>query len=327
MKNKNHNKLISKDNRLIKFKGRMTLNELKLFNLIVAEVREQQRNQFEKYKIDVSTLANRTEFKDFYNYILEIALNLEKKRILLDGRDERGEYKTTLRLINKPIVRKDSKEVELYIDKDLVPYILELKKYFTSYEITNILNLNSSYSIRLYEILKSYEYKGIYTVELLELREYLGIKEEEYYRFYDFEKWVLKVAKLEINKETDIVIDYEKIKSGRKISKIMFKIDPKDMEKELYIEYLDKNYRIKDIKQMAGLSQENFNSEQIIELYGIAVKKLEDHEEKDILEYIRLNYLYVKDKAGNGKYSYLKKALKEDYAVAEGQIKFDYYIK
>lgn len=33
----------------MEFKGRMTTNELKLFSLVIADVREQQRKQFEEY--------------------------------------------------------------------------------------------------------------------------------------------------------------------------------------------------------------------------------------------------------------------------------------
>ena len=324
MKESKNKKLVVKDNRLIDFKGRMSLNELKLFCLVVADVREQQENQFEEYRIDVSALAERTDFKDFYNYISEIALNLEKKRILLEGKDERGEYRTTVRLINKPTIRKDSKELELYIDKDLIPYILDLKKHFTTYEISNILSLNSAYSIRIYELLKQKQYRGCRNIKVDKLREYLGIKQGEYNRFYDFERWILKVAKEEINEYTDLKIDYEKIKRGRKIDEINFNIESKDCDKEIYIKYLNEFYNIKEMKLKMGLKEENFSPIQIMDIYEKAVKKA-GNEDINLFEYIRLNYIEIKDKARN-KYSYLLKALENDYASAIPQISLDYYI-
>ena len=321
---KEEKKLVVKDNRLIDFKGRMSLNELKLFCLVVADVREQQENQFEEYRIDVSVLAQRTDSKDFYNYISEIALNLEKKRILLEGKDKRGKYRTVLRLINKPVIREDSKELELYIDKDLIPYILDLKKHFTTYEISNILSLNSAYSIRIYELLKQKQYRGYRNIKVDKLRDYLGIKEEEYNRFYDFEKRILKVAKEEINEYTDINIDYEKIKKGRKIDEINFKIESKDQEKEIYIEYLNEFYNIKEMKLKMGLKEENFSPIQIMDIYEKAVEKA-GNEDINLFEYIRLNYIEIKDNARN-KYSYLLNALDNDYASAISQISLDYYI-
>lgn len=64
---------------------------------------------------------------------------------------------------------------------------------------------------------------------------------------------------------------------------------------------------------------ENFNSKQVIDIYEKAVEKTGD-EDIDIFEYIRLNYLHIKNKARN-KYGYLLKAIENDYAAAIGQIK------
>ena len=50
-------------------------------------------------------------------------------------------------------------------------------------------------------------------------------------------------------------------------------------------------------------------------------------DENDLSKYIKLNYLLMNEKQGvKNKFSYLKKALKEDYAAARGQIKFNYPI-
>ncbi|MCR2042680.1 replication initiation protein [Anaerosalibacter massiliensis] len=141
-------------------------------------------------------------------------------------------------MINKPEITEDSKELGLYIDKDLIPYILDLKKNFTRYQIENILQLRSSYSVRIYELLKQYESIEERKINIKDLREYLGI-EEEYERFYDFERSVLKVSKKEINKFTDIKINYEKIKKGRKIIAIKFTIQP--VQDRNYLKYLEDN--------------------------------------------------------------------------------------
>ena len=163
--------------------------------------------------------------------------------------------------------------------------------------------------VRIYELLKQYERIGRREIDLQELRRYLGILEEEYSRFYDFERRVLKQAKEEINEQTDLNIDYEKLKTGRRITSILFKIEAKDQEREVYIDYLNEFYNIKEIKIKMGLEDENFSTEQIMNLYEKAVEKA-GNEDIDIFEYIRLNYLNIKDKARNS-YSYLLKALEK----------------
>ena len=60
-------------------------------------------------------------------------------------------------------------------------------------------------------------------------------------------------------------------------------------------------------------------------LYETAVKKA-DGEDINLFEYIKLNYNNIKDKARN-RYSYLLKALENDYASAIGQISLGYYIQ
>lgn len=328
MQEKKNDKLVVKHNKLVEFKGRMTTNELKLFGLIIADVREQQDNQFQEYNIDISVLEETTKDKNFYNYIRDVALRLEDKKIIVDGINQNNKrYFTTIRLINKPRFVEGSNKLILDIDKDLIPYIIDLKREFTRYEIENILRLKSSYAVRVYELLKQYESIGKREINIKDLRDYLGIEKEEYTRFDNFEARVLTPAQEEINKHTDILIDYEKLKTGRRITSILFKIEPKDQQNKIYIEYLNKSYNIKEMQLKMGLSQENFNSSQIINVYELAVKKLENEEEKDIFEYVRLNYLHVKEKgSARNIYSYLMKSIENDYAVAASQISLDYYI-
>ena len=64
------------------------------------------------------------------------------------------------------------------------------------------------------------------------------------------------------------------------------------------------------MKIKMGLEEENFSTEQIMNLYEIAVKKA-DNEDIDLFEYVRFNYNYIKDKARN-RYAYLLKALEDD---------------
>lgn len=324
----NNKKLVVKHNKLIEFKGRMSVCELKLFGLIIADIREQQEGRFEEYKVDLTILKETTNHNNFYDYMKEVALKLESKRMIVEDFDqENKKYFTTIRLIHKPKYRQGDNFLTIELDKDLIPYILDLKREFTRYQIENILRLKSCYSVRVYELLKQYESIGKRTISILELREILGIDLEEYQRFYDFEKWVLKQSQREINEHTDLNISYNKNKRGRNIESLTFTIVSK--EDNQYINYLNQSYNIKEFKEKAGIESENFNSKQVLELYEVAVDMLIDDykSEADLFEYIRLNYLFMKEKKGiKNPFNYLIKALKGDHAVARGQIKFDYPI-
>lgn len=116
----------------------------------------------------------------------------------------------------------DNGELTLCFDPNLKPYLLKLNKFFTSYRLENILTLKSKYSIRLYEILKSYQFKNYVVITIDELRKMLGIKDGVHSDFRNFEKRVLKVPQDELRKKTDLKFTYEKIKKGRKITAIKF---------------------------------------------------------------------------------------------------------
>ena len=92
--------------------------------------------------------------------------------------------------------------------------------------------MKSQYSIRLYEILKSYEYQHKKVFEIEELKRLLSA--EKYILFSDIKKRVLDLAMREINDLSDINVTYESIKEGRKFEKIEFSIKlKKDLDERL----------------------------------------------------------------------------------------------
>ena len=92
--------------------------------------------------------------------------------------------------------------------------------------------MKSQYSIRLYEILKSYEYKRKYIFDIDDLKNRLSA--EHYERFPDFKRYVLNTALREISTLSDLKVDYEIIKVGRRFARLEFSITlKKDMNERL----------------------------------------------------------------------------------------------
>ena len=113
--------------------------------------------------------------------------------------------------------------VELVLSEALRPYLLELRKNFTAYQLINVLCLKSKYSIRLYEIFKSYLWLGKWEVSIDDFRESIYLK-DKYKLFKELKRNVIDPSIREINKYTDLQIEYEAIKIGRSIEKLQFKI-------------------------------------------------------------------------------------------------------
>ena len=110
------------------------------------------------------------------------------------------------------------------------PYLLLLQKRFTQYDFIYILAMKSAYSIRLYELLKSYEFQRLRTFDIEELKKLLSA--ENYIRFADFKRRVLDVAMEEISRVSDIITSYSLTKDGKKYVKIQFTMREKKEMKE-----------------------------------------------------------------------------------------------
>ena len=312
------NGLVVKHNDLIEAKYKLNLVEQKIILYTVSQL-DRDENNFKLVKVKISDIAELigneihryTEFK-------KIANDLMDKKVVLSSRPNLDmRWLASSEYIGEGII-------ELEFSEKLIPYLLQLKQRFTRYEIKNILSMKSSYSVRIYELMKQYENIGKREFELTEFNRCLGLKEDEYSRIYDFERFVLKVAKEEINRDTDLIIDYEKMRKGRKITGFIFIIEPRDTEKQIYIEFLNEFYDIKNMQSKMGLSEEKFSPKQVMAIYEKAIERI-GNEDINPFEYIRLNYLNIKDKARN-KYSYLIKALENDYAVAIAQIDMNHYL-
>ena len=143
-----------------------------------------------------------------------------------------------MRWIEKPYIDDNSGIIQIKLDADMKPYLLQLKENFTKYELLWTLNFKSKYTIRLYELIKSIHYHDVYAYEkefdIDELRRMLGA--ETYKTYQTFKTRVLEPAIAEINGYSDKNVEYEPIKKGRAISKIKRLISSKDTRERLIIQ-------------------------------------------------------------------------------------------
>ena len=126
--------------------------------------------------------------------------------------------------------------IEIEVSDKLKPYFLEIAKGdFFYYHILNTRVLRSTYSIKLYLLLKSYRRFGKLEITLEELRGILEINPEEYTQYKNFKARVLETARLEMEEKNDICFKYEDIRRSRKspIEKIVFYIFDNPNAKEI----------------------------------------------------------------------------------------------
>ena len=142
------------------------------------------------------------------------------------------------------------------------PYFFELKNNFTAMQLKSVLNCSSKYAKRLYAIACQWRSVGSKRFEIEELKKMLGLIDkkgnEQFVEITAFKKFVLEIAKKQINENTDIEIDFELKKRGRSFHWITLHINSQKF-KQLEIEF-DKSIDIQKFK--SKLMAYGFNEEQ-----------------------------------------------------------------
>ena len=165
------------------------------------------------------------KYNENHSQLKEVIKTLADKSMwvrLADGR------KTIVRWIEKPYLTEGCAGIlEIKLDDDMKPYLLNLANNFTEYQLISVLALKSKNSVRLYELCKSYAFMGQFSMTLAEIRDYLQIG-DKYPEVKYFNKYVLDKGIDEINRFTDIEVSYSVQRSGRFIKGYDFTVIPQE---------------------------------------------------------------------------------------------------
>ena len=138
---------------------------------------------------------NDTLFKDFYtiDYDDLDEVNIDKKnRFAIVTKSlkklaayyvqlEQGANTIEVGLIqNKFKYERNSSKIVVSVHEDLKPFLLDLSVKYTKYAIANLAELKNVYSIKLFELLKSFQSLGYYETTIANLRKSLEIPDENY---------------------------------------------------------------------------------------------------------------------------------------------------
>ena len=106
------------------------------------------------------------------------------------------------------------------------------EEFFTKYLLEQTAEMDSNYSVRLYELLVQWKQaKKTPVFELEKFRGQLGLESDEYQTMSNFKKRVLNLAVEEINEKSDLNVSYTQKKKGRKIAGFSFTVHEKPKAK------------------------------------------------------------------------------------------------
>lgn len=259
-----------------------TIGESRLIRLLLSQIQPTDED-FKIYKISAVDFANvfglNSRDGRIYELIYEASDALTSRKIRIKD----GKSWLLTNWLSSAKYTAGSGYVELRFDANLKPYLLQLKGYFTQYKLDRVINFKSLYSIRLFELLKAEEFKAnkdgfkrFFDYE--DLRDKLGLENQEYSFFKDFRVNVIEVAQREINANSDIsIIDivYDKTPGERKYSQIVFHCEKskRDESGEVHAQNqeVEKEKKIPDdVKQMISLGISEKTALQWRKKYGVA---------------------------------------------------------
>lgn len=212
--------LVSKANSIIEAKFKLGVTEQKIISIIASNIHPNDQD-FQIYTFSIKEFGNLigSKSKNLYREVDKITTQLMQPFLFINNEGK----PTRIAWLSKATYNVNEGSVTVRFDPDLKPFFLMLNQKFTKYRLGNIIHLRSNYSIRLYELLKSFEGLTERTFTLEDLRSKLGA-EDKYPNWINFRQRVLDRAQAEIAQKTDISFTYETFRKGRAIHKIKFNI-------------------------------------------------------------------------------------------------------
>jgi len=221
----NRNTLVTKSNVLIEANYKLGATEQKIILSLASNIQPSD-SDFKTYTLSVKDFHKFLGLKGSPKYSELRAITKQLMQKVFEVKIENKVIQVSW--LSYVAYNEDEGRIEIRFDPFLKPYLLQLKREFTSYKLENIVKLKSSYAIRIYELLKQYEKIKERTFQVKELRELLGTN-DIYPAYANFKQRVLNPALKELDKKTDISFSFEEIKHGKKVDRLNYPfctIDP-----------------------------------------------------------------------------------------------------
>jgi plasmid replication initiation protein len=229
--------LVVKSNRLNSAIQNLSLPELRIVQLAIVDARETGNGLSTDTPLRIDAMryaeAFETTRQNAYNRMKEAEETLFNRRFTFldsEGKTVKSRWIQRVRYLD------DEGAIELAFTLDVVKGITRLdgaEEFFTQYLLSQTSNLNSVYSVRLYELL--IQWKTAVKTPVFELslfRGQMGLNDGEYKAMNDFKKRVLDLAVKEINEKTDLTVSYTQEKKGRLIHGFKFTVKQKEKTKK-----------------------------------------------------------------------------------------------
>lgn len=222
---------VIKDNVLNESISELSLNEYKL--LLIALSRITPTNVLNPIYLEVKNFSKLIDIEadNMYSRLKQLCRKMQGKTLLiyldennkhtfLNKKDRRHANWETFNWFH--VIRYKNGIIEIEFHDKLKPYLLNLKQ-FTKYKLKHILNLQSKYSIRIYELCSQYYNLTPKLFQIEDIKLLIGANIKSYDKITHLRRMLDKCIQ-EISTKTDIHVIYDIERLGRSCKLIKFTI-------------------------------------------------------------------------------------------------------
>lgn len=215
---------ISKSNELVEASYNLTLWEQRLILAALSGL-DSRKEISRDVVLTSSEYAElmQVSVKNAHRELYQATEKLYERSVIIKNDDHIEEFRWIQR---KAIYHKGEGKVSFTWSEDILTYISQLERRFTQYRLADVAKLNTSYAIRIYELLMRFNQTHERWIKLEDFKSLLQLK-NKYQLFRDLNKRVIKPAIKEINQSSNLEVFYSTKKQGRKVVGLQFDFQEK----------------------------------------------------------------------------------------------------
>lgn len=229
------NPTVVKANSLIQAGYRLTIAEQRVLLAAIAQINKgDEPTDQVMYTVTAEALADQTgtTLQRSYKELADAAHRLYRREVRIEhgpnGEADGPQGDVTMtRWVQSVRYLKSEGRVALRFSRDILPYLSQLRREFTTYRLRHVATMRSTHGVRLYELLQQYRQLGERELELGELRRMFGV-EGRYPSIKDLKVRVVEPAIRDVNECSDLHVDWDQRKAGRRVVALRFRFWPKE---------------------------------------------------------------------------------------------------
>ena len=299
------NNIVSKSNELIMANYSLTRHEQNLILACVSQIDSRPEANLvtinDEFVVTVEEIKNLfyndSNKANIYRDLKSASDHLFSREVYIDLPDNE---KLRTRFISGIKYQPDKAQVTLTFAQNILPYLTQLRKNFTSYKLIETVQLTSIHAVRLYEMVVCWsgQRKWSETMSIDDFKYMMGV-EDTYKQFSNLREKVIEAAVKQINENTkyQITVSYKKV--SKTFVSVTFKyyikgakiLATKDGEMSLdkikaivQSDQFMKDYN--DYKLLSGEAKKDTNKFWS-EMYDFLANNLKDFNKRPLEEYLK----------------------------------------